>query len=427
MLLNNVLKYFFTVLFLSLITFTNVIKSQPEIPKSGVYCEYHAFKNDSGYVFYLTYKIENNRLIFEKENDKGKYQAQYRISFEANDSIKQTIKRTDIERIITVNSFEETISDKFYSEGVLQLFLNKGNYKIDPSLSDLNSNEDFNLQPIRFNTDVYDTLTYFKPIVVNENKILCNKDSLYQLTNLDGNIPFTSVQSFLIVPTIDTSVSVLNVNIKNNSSDLKFESKDYYLSKLSIEECNGKVVLNNKGGIVTKNFILKDFSTKLDEGPVIIELTNDSKKISFNNIKVEWFKKPFPLRNTEFALDVMKNIESEKTIDSLKDFKDDSLYHVLKNYWKRYDPTPNTQFNELMEEFYQRVEYAINNYSVLSRQDGAETDRGKVYIVYGMPEKIERTSKDNKVIEIWIYLKLGKQFIFADKSGTGNFQLENQP
>jgi hypothetical protein len=47
-----------------------------------------------------------------------------------------------------------------------------------------------------------------------------------------------------------------------------------------------------------------------------------------------------------------------------------------------------------------------------------------VYIKFGKPEKIERTSNpQGLVVETWTYLNPDRTFSFIDKKGTGNFTL----
>ena len=45
------------------------------------------------------------------------------------------------------------------------------------------------------------------------------------------------------------------------------------------------------------------------------------------------------------------------------------------------DPTPSTEHNELMEEYYRRVSYSNENFD--GWKDGWETDRGMIYILFG--------------------------------------------
>ena len=58
----------------------------------------------------------------------------------------------------------------------------------------------------------------------------------------------------------------------------------------------------------------------------------------------------------------------------LKKDKENHFYAL----WKKMDPTPSTEHNELMEEYYRRVSYSNENFD--GWKDGWETDRGMIYI-----------------------------------------------
>ena len=77
-----------------------------------------------------------------------------------------------------------------------------------------------------------------------------------------------------------------------------------------------------------------------------------------------------------------------------------------------------------MSEYYTRVDYATKEFAAIGSKNGANSDRGKIYIKFGKPQKIERASDDNGwVVETWIYAKSNKKFIFVDKEGKGEFIL----
>lgn len=79
-----------------------------------------------------------------------------------------------------------------------------------------------------------------------------------------------------------------------------------------------------------------------------------------------------------------------------------------------------------MAEFYRRADYASNEFRSVSQTDGALTDRGKVYLIYGKPDSIERSfSKDGRAIEIWTYnSNRNLKFTFFDENKNGSFILQ---
>ncbi len=96
------------------------------------------------------------------------------------------------------------------------------------------------------------------------------------------------------------------------------------------------------------------------------------------------------------------------------------------DFWKRRDTDPSTTVNEFKEEYMKRVEFVKQHYSSAFK-DGWKTDRGRVYIVYGPPDDIERypSSYDAEPYEIWNYhsIQNGVIFIFIDRTGQGDYRL----
>jgi GWxTD domain-containing protein len=119
----------------------------------------------------------------------------------------------------------------------------------------------------------------------------------------------------------------------------------------------------------------------------------------------------------------------QKTI--LKELSLDGKRRFFEDFWRRNDPDPSSRLNEFKVELFRRFEYANQHYSVsiAKKDDGWETDRGRVYIVYGEPDEIERYpwTLDLKPFEKWNYFSLGSQgarfFIFEDETGYGDYRL----
>ncbi len=93
------------------------------------------------------------------------------------------------------------------------------------------------------------------------------------------------------------------------------------------------------------------------------------------------------------------------------------------SFWAKRDPDPKTPENELMEEYYNRVEYANKNFSAYF--EGWKSDRGMVFIRFGAPQQVERRPFDanSKPYEIWYYYDLNREFIFVDETGFGDYRL----
>jgi GWxTD domain-containing protein len=66
---------------------------------------------------------------------------------------------------------------------------------------------------------------------------------------------------------------------------------------------------------------------------------------------------------------------------------DEERDNFIEAFWKRRDPTPDTEENEFKEEHYRRIAYANEHFA--AGVPGWKTDRGRIYIVYGPPDEIE--------------------------------------
>ena len=113
---------------------------------------------------------------------------------------------------------------------------------------------------------------------------------------------------------------------------------------------------------------------------------------------------------------------TDKEFDEVNEGSDCEIKKKLYEFWKKHDPTPYTAYNEAMTEYYNRVDYAFFNFQTTLRNDGALTDRGKIYILYGKPDSMDRNLTENSTFEIWKYTKLNKKIKFQTQS-TGDFKL----
>jgi GWxTD domain-containing protein len=98
--------------------------------------------------------------------------------------------------------------------------------------------------------------------------------------------------------------------------------------------------------------------------------------------------------------------------------------NFLFNFWKeREKVNPG-----MMADYYQRVDEANEKFKY-SNIPGWESDRGRVYIVYGEPDRIERRPYNpyERPFEVWNYYEMegGAKFLFMDESGFGDYKLKS--
>jgi GWxTD domain-containing protein len=127
----------------------------------------------------------------------------------------------------------------------------------------------------------------------------------------------------------------------------------------------------------------------------------------------------------EFAM--ARYIATPEEINRYKQLKgEEAKRKFLADFWGKRDPDKSTPINEMKIEYFKRVEYANQHFSV-GNKEGWKTDRGRVYIMYGPPDEYERhpSEVDSKPYEIWYYHNIegGVEFVFVDKSGFSDYIL----
>jgi len=374
-------------------------------------------------VSYL-FRIPHNQVIFEKDGDS--FKASVRVLIEVMKD-EELVERNFEDKKVTVNDFDITQSKSVAIEGVINFDLEAIEYVVRGIVTDLNSHKELKLAPVEINGMSYLESGIFKPMIINFAESNCNGKNLPLIVNQGGSIPFSPQDYQLVIPVTDTTVEKITIEMRNNDAEqFTHTLTESYVTKISVVECKDKLFIGQGDNVlITKNFILRNFSRNLQEGVLIttIKLNEDGEEHDFP-IKVAWLNKPISLRNPEFAIEMLKYIEEEEIVSNLLDEDEEDYQTALHKFWKQYDPTPETEYNELMEEYYSRIDYAALEFRGISKKNGLSTDRGKIYIQHGKPDKIERASDSRGyVVETWIYKILNQRFVFVDKQGTGNFIL----
>ncbi len=157
------------------------------------------------------------------------------------------------------------------------------------------------------------------------------------------------------------------------------------------------------------------------------------------------FRKPQSVGHDE-SLPNMDQVFISMTEDELRDeyqkaryfatAEDDELYEQLEEadelrifltkLWRQIDTRQNNRPGQSRVQFLQRVEEADARFSRGSRP-GWKTDFGRVLIVYGKPDEIDRydSNSSGKPYQVWKYNQIqgGVIFVFVDRNGFGRYEL----
>ncbi|NUO18148.1 GWxTD domain-containing protein [bacterium] len=122
------------------------------------------------------------------------------------------------------------------------------------------------------------------------------------------------------------------------------------------------------------------------------------------------------------ALELLHYLLTRQEMRRARDMDSEGKRKFIADFWKRRGPEEADAANV----HYSRVAEANRRYSFLNRE-GWRTDRGRVFILYGEPDFVDRRYADAAGLdhEIWHYDKIegGVLFIFVDQAGFGDLTL----
>lgn len=104
----------------------------------------------------------------------------------------------------------------------------------------------------------------------------------------------------------------------------------------------------------------------------------------------------------------------------------------IETFWKMRDPTSGTPENEYKEEIIKRFNYVNKTFRRGSTREGWQTDMGRIYMILGPPESIERFEGVNGIVpcQAWTYHGDPEKglppvfiFIFFQRHGSIEYKL----
>ncbi len=120
-------------------------------------------------------------------------------------------------------------------------------------------------------------------------------------------------------------------------------------------------------------------------------------------------------------------VTTPKERELYKSIKDiETQRRFLFYFWQRYDKDPTTPANEFHKDYIERIQDANQRFGAY-KMKGWQTDRGRVFLIYGEPSYINRYPSVGgaRPYEVWEYNNIqgGVSFIFADVTGFKDYSL----
>ncbi|GAB4168090.1 MAG: hypothetical protein Kow00108_00980 [Calditrichia bacterium] len=269
--------------------------------------------------------------------------------------------------------------------------------------------------------------TFEKEIVDWKNNTLAMSSLLFysEINKIDGKILPASAPN--ILKNFNDDNPNIYVNFKIFSSDtvqpVRLTIQLISAEKWVEREYSSEIKIHN--ALQDYWFKIKKENLEKSIYNLNIQISQGEKRISrVQGISFFWSEAPTNISSLDKALEQMRYIVTGDTLGKLKRMSYQSKKEFFKSFWKQMDPDPTTKKNELMDEYFKRVNYANYKFSATGK-DGWETDRGRIFIKFGPPDEIDNYStqfnEDN--YQIWRYYNLKKEFLFIDRTGFGYYEL----
>jgi len=340
------------------------------------------------------------------------FTAKYSITTSIFDSVgnKLIVEKTWNE-IINVLDYNNTTSKENYNLSKRSFDLTSGVYKIKTLLTDKDSKQE------AMGENVFIVKNYNENISLSDLLLISRSDSKGNIIpNVSRNYPSSKnkIQLYYEVYLKDTLTEVIRINysvVNSENQNIHSETETKTLNP----------------GINQILFSMQPFDFDLGVYNLIVTLNDSTGKEFCNTTKSfysHWRGLPTIIKDIDKAIAQTVYIASPEEMNVMEDGEtiQDKTKRFLE-FWKKKDPSPNNDENEIFDEYFRRIIFSNENFS--NYIEGWKSDRGMVYTILGPPNNIDRHpfEYDSKPYEVWEYYDLNRSFVFVDQTGFGDYRL----
>jgi len=404
------------IIYFSLILFGSLAAQQMPNNKSakGLIRQYgfSAFSVADAYsdsIRVLSYLSVPNHVLQFIKGDNG-FEAKYEATLSIKEKKGSQFGRKNWSNTLQTNDYIESTSRKIFTIHFAEFKVPPGNYIISAELLDRDSNDSgVRNKELKFSKHE-DNVSLYTPFFL---------DYLSGRWGLEDNeIPlFQSFSGEKLTRTsvfisgkvqegpYNLEVTVLNAKKKElwKKSFQAKASKKYFHQRIIIPE-----EVANQGLRKRVDVILSQGGVKKKES-VMLSVTRQGISRSIGDITQ--------------AIQNMRYILQDDEWKKISKSKNEDQETLFLEYWDSKDPTPDTPDNELMDEYFSRVNYSNANFK--GYRQGWKTDMGMVYILFGPPDDLEiyNDPLSRMYSQRWHYYTINKYFDFIDEQGFGDYRL----
>lgn len=354
---------------------------------------------------YLKIAYDELQFIKNKDNFLATYELSITIFNESGDRQEGRVIRDTIK----VDDFFLTNSTEEFSILKTSFIIKPNSYRINIGVMDLDTRK------TGFRRMTLSVPEYGKGLAVSDILLL---DYLVILES--GEVKLTpNISNALISESSDFQAyyeiygAKKKISVRNIITDI--EGNEIYSSKFDAEPENGVIKIYDA---------IKKDKLKFNKYNFVVEIGKGREKVTKSKtFRVRWFGMSETITDLDKAVEYLRYIAPADEMKKMLSSESELKRHLFTTFWKKRDPSPESEKNELMVEYYKRIKFTNDNFA--SFQAGWKADMGMVYILFGTPNDIERHPFDmsQKPFEVWYYYDLNRNFVFQDDFGFGDFKL----
>jgi len=392
----------------------------PEIPK--FYFDALSFSSGESGVSRLDIYIEVPYAAIQFNKIGSKFEGSYEVTINIYDSIDAQVNEKWWVEKINVNDYQQTVSRSLSNLNQQSFMLTPGKYFISVQIKDRETGKTSSMKR-RVNVRKYFDVPFSISDVMLANRVEHDSGKTIVYPNISGDVGNVRDTFFLVFEAYnDISADSVNFLIKiSNVKGDSVQSDSFTQAINSKKEYCFRVV-------PTSNLIAGDYLLQIHAVPMFVRNIKDTASLSIDvtrTFALRWRGVPISIADLDVAIEQMQYILDRDKIEEMRKANSERKKELFADFWKKKDPTPGTERNELMEEYYSRVAYANKHFG--HYMDGWRTDMGMIYIIFGAPSNIERHPFDisSKPYEVWTYYEISREFVFVDVTGFGDYRLQN--
>lgn len=349
----------------------------------------------------------------------------------------RSVFRDNFQDTVYVNSFDETRSRLQHVQGFLTAELEPGDYNYELQLRRAESTREQSSTRRNIQVPQYDTLSNAGMILLSD--YMQNGDTHSgTFLNYGENVLYGSdFELLVLLPDAGDEEYYFSVHRTQSGTSREAVSQHthldtlraeniFYASDFDIQKNGSDIGISMRETDEGIRFgVLSVPNSEFENARYRLQVKNsDDEVIAQRIVNSRWLDMPVSLLNVDVAINMLRFIVSDSELRELQSGSASEKERKFREFWDQRDPTPETEFNELMAEYYNRIDYAYRNFSSL-QTPGYESDRGRAYILYGEPDNIDRRlHTDQPTTEIWEYPN--RTLVFEATTGFGDFRLVSE-